>query len=148
APGESDQEVAGTDRVFPPTEGQAEESVPWIPVPTPEGGIGSALKGALEQGPDPAARQGELPSGSGETGEALMDSPLQEYSASSRRERIQTEGGTKLAAENSAGPQKESSVIRALFTDFPAPVAGDIGFDPAIERMRRRYLELLNERYQ
>ena len=148
---EADQSFPVAETVIPPS--RAEESregsgsVPWIPIPMPEGGIGSALKGALEQGPEPEARQGELPAGSGEAGTALMDSPLTEYSASSLQDRIETEGGTKLTAETSPGPVKEQPFVQALFADFPSWTAGEIGFDPAIERIGRRYLELLNERY-
>lgn len=147
APAEADQENAGAQSAYPPTEGQAEQPFPWVPLPVPKSGIGSALKGALEQTPDSATRQGELPAGSGEAGEALMDSPLREYSASERIERIQTEGGTKLTAESSPGPTKESSLLQALFGDFPSIPVGEVGFDPAIESIRRRYLETLNERY-
>jgi hypothetical protein len=147
APAEGDQEFSGAETAFPPTEGQAEESFPWVPLPIPEGGIGQALKGALEQSPDPATRQGKLPAGSGEAGEALMDSPLREYSASALRELIQTEGGTRLTAETAPGATKESSLIQALFGDFPSIAVGEAGFDPAIERISRRYLETLNERY-
>jgi hypothetical protein len=146
-PGESDQELGGAETSSAPTEGQSEQSFPWAPLPLPEEGEGSALKGALEQGPDPASRRGDLPAGSGETGEALMDSPLQEYSASSRREIIETEGGTTLQAESSSVPPKESPVLQALFADFPSLVGGQVGFDPAIERIRRLYMKLLNERY-
>jgi hypothetical protein len=147
APAEGDQEFSGAETAFPPTEGQAEESFPWVPLPIPEDGIGQALKGALEQSPDPATRQGELPAGSGEAGEALMDSPLREYSASALRELIQTEGGTRLTAETAPGATKESSLIQALFGDFPSIAVGEAGFDPAIERISKRYLEALNERY-
>ena len=60
APAEGEQDLSGAETAFPPTEGQAEESFPWVPLPIPEGGFGQALKGALEQAPDPASRQGEL----------------------------------------------------------------------------------------
>lgn len=149
--GEADQSLPGAQTVVPPSraaEGEeGSESVPWVPMPIPEGGIGSALKGALEEGPEPEVRQGELPAGTGEAGKALTDSPLREYSASSLKDRIQTEGGTKLTAGTSKGPDEEQPFDQALFADIPFRAAGEIGFDPAIERIRRRYLELLNERY-
>jgi hypothetical protein len=147
-PADTEPDLGGAQRAAPPAEGQTERPFSWSPIPVPDSGAGSALKGALERSQDPDARQGELPADSGETGQALMESPLQEYSASFRRETIQTEGGTKLRAESSSVAAKESPAIQAMFSDFPSVVGGQSGFDPAIERLRRRYLELLDERYR
>jgi hypothetical protein len=127
--------------------GASSEPFPWIPLPRGEGGFGSALKGAVEKGPEPDQRQGSSPSGVGEAGKALMDSPLRDYSSSLRRGSIQTKGGTKLAAQPGAGPVKDQELLRELFADFPSLVVDKSGFDPAIERIRKRYMELLDERY-
>jgi hypothetical protein len=124
--------------------GTEEERSPWAAIPKPEAGIGPALKGALEGSPEPSAQQGQVPAGVGDAGKAFLASPLSEYE--SVTERIQTDGGKRLTASSPIKPL-EQSFLQALFADFPALLSPAPGFDPAMERIQNRYLELLDERY-
>jgi hypothetical protein len=127
--------------VGPGTEG---ERSPWAAIPKPEAGIGKALQGALEGSPEPRSHQGQAPAGVGDAGKAFMSSPLSDYE--SVKERIQTERGKRLAASSPTRP-REQSFIQALFADFPALLAPALGFDPEMERIQKRYMEKLDERY-
>jgi len=127
--------------VGPGTEG---ERSPWAAIPKPEAGIGQALQGAMEGSPEPRSHQGQVPAGVGDAGKAFMSSPLSDYE--SVKERIQTERGKRLAASSPTRP-REQSFIQALFADFPALLAPAVGFDPEMERIQKRYMEKLDERY-
>jgi hypothetical protein len=102
------------------------------------------LRGALEGSPDPSVQQGQVPAGVGEAGRAFLASPLSDYESVAQR--IQTEGGKRLTASSPAEPRAQP-FLQALFADFPALPSLAPGFDPAMERIQRRYLELLDERF-
>ena len=124
--------------------GTAGERTPWAAIPKSEAGIGPALRGALEGSPDPSVQQGQVPAGVGEAGRAFLASPLSDYESVAQR--IQTEGGKRLTASSPAEPRAQP-FLQALFADFPALPSLAPGFDPAMERIQHRYLELLDERF-
>jgi len=124
--------------------GAEAERRPWMAIPKTEAGIGPALKGALGGGPGPSAQQGQVPAGAGEAGKAFLASPLLEYG--SVAERIPADGGKRLAASSPTEPRGQP-FLQAFFADFPALPSPVPGFDPAIERIQNRYMELLDERY-
>lgn len=118
-----------------------------VPVPPGDGGIGSALKEAAGAGFESEGLPGQAPADTEEVGRAMVDSPLRDYSAAPAGPSIPSRGGSKLAADASAGPEGQRALFRELFTDFPDLVVDPGGFDPAIDALRRRYAELLDERY-
>ena len=85
-------------------------------------------------------RPGGSEAGTGGTGRSLLESPLQEYR--SRADRVQAEGGRSLAADSGLAVPLESDLPSAGFADLPFPIQAAPGFDPEIERLGRRYLEM------
>jgi len=90
-------------------------------------------------------RPGGSEAGTGSTGRSLFESPLREYRT--RTDRVQAEGGRRLAADSGPTVPLEAFLPPAWFTDLRVPVTPPQGFDPEIEWLGRRYLEALDARF-
>jgi hypothetical protein len=106
---------------------------------------GRGLAEAMGEGRAMPLRPGGSEAGTGSTGRSLLESPLQEYR--SRADRAQAEGGQSLAADSGRTSPLAADLPPAGFADLPVPIPTAPGFDPEIQRLGRRYLELLDERY-
>lgn len=126
-----------------PVEGRPQRIL--LPVEAEQGGS-PALSESSE--PGVTGLQGEpdrAEAGAGDTGRSFLESPLRGYRGVPQR--VEARGGEELAAASSLAERQPDPQITALFADFAAALPPGVDFDPLLEQIRNRYLELLDERY-
>jgi len=115
-----------------------------VPLPEAKKDLKALLEAAVRGRADEAGMPGSSEAGSGDSGLGFLESPLKRYL--SRPEGIGAGGGRELAPGGEQTEALREQVLGALFSDFQLQAEAPLDFDPLIERIKERYLELLNEK--
>jgi hypothetical protein len=62
-------------------------------------------------------------------------------------EQIETQGNEEMSATENITDLQRRIYLNRIFTDIGPPVSGTLDFDPSIDIIKERYLELINEHF-
>lgn len=132
------------ERKSPPEQQEVGQTL-RVPVPDSESALESILRRPGEAS-DEASKQGDgAQSGSPTAGQTYKDSPLLDYTAVT--EQIETQGNEEMSATKNITDLQRRIYLNRLFSDIGPLVSGTLDFDPSIDIIKERYLELINEHF-
>lgn len=98
-----------------------------------------------EEGQDSSREGSGAEAGSSDVGRTFRESPIREYTTVV--EPLSATGSDQLSPSTNVAEGRREDFVAAVFSDFNRTSYLNITFDPIFDTIRKRYLELLDERY-